>query len=242
VRPDPSARIARARDLAEQHPASAEILGFYADLTAFQQTLVGREQSIPQLLSWLRAQPVVYLADAGRTFASNTAIDWPYLVDAVLHHDEQRCADATEAELFVVEAVVQPYLERDAARHPVPTATSRECPCCGNLPVVSALRERGHGAERSLICGMCLTEWPARRIGCPACSEPGFETLAIYTADTFPGVRIDACDACQRYIKTIDLTVSATAIPVVDDLASLPLDLWARQRNYRRIRHNLVRL
>jgi formate dehydrogenase maturation protein FdhE len=43
-------------------------------------------------------------------------------------------------------------------------------------------------------------------------------------------------------VKTIDLTVSGAAVHVVDDLASLALDLWAAGRGYRKIRPNLLRL
>jgi formate dehydrogenase maturation protein FdhE len=55
-------------------------------------------------------------------------------------------------------------------------------------------------------------------------------------------VRADACDNCGLHIKTIDFTASGTASPLVDDLASLPLDLWAVEQGYRKIRPNLLRL
>ena len=42
-------------------------------------------------------------------------------------------------------------------------------------------------------------------------------------------MRIDACDRCQHSIKTIDLTKDGLAVPCVDDIASVPLDLWARE-------------
>jgi formate dehydrogenase maturation protein FdhE len=43
-------------------------------------------------------------------------------------------------------------------------------------------------------------------------------------------------------VKTIDLTVNGAAIPIVDDLASLAMDLWAAGRGYRKVRANLLRL
>jgi FdhE protein len=39
---------------------------------------------------------------------------------------------------------------------------------------------------------------------CPACGEENAEKLVIYTADQFQHVRIEACDSCRHYIKTID--------------------------------------
>jgi formate dehydrogenase maturation protein FdhE len=44
------------------------------------------------------------------------------------------------------------------------------------------------------------------------------------------------------YVKTIDLTLDGQAVPVVDDVASVPLDLWARDAGYVRLRPNLLRL
>ena len=47
-----------------------------------------------------------------------------------------------------------------------------------------------------------------------------------------PHVRVDACDRCRHYVKTIDLTKDGLAVPYVDDIASVSLDLWALEREY----------
>ena len=107
---------------------------------------------------------------------------------------------------------------------------------------MATLREQAHGARRSLVCGFCLTEWPMPRIVCPACGEHDFDALFVYRADEFPAVRLDACDSCDTYIKTIDLTADGAAIHIVDDLATLPTDLWAAGNGYRKLRPNLLRL
>ena len=80
------------------------------------------------------------------------------------------------------------------------------------------LREAGHGAKRSLLCGLCLTEWPSMRLVCAGCSESQFEKLPVFRADEYDAVRVDACESCRTYIKTIDLTGMGAAVPVVDDL------------------------
>jgi FdhE protein len=103
------------------------------------------------------------------------------------------------------------------------------------------LREEGHGARRALVCVRCATEWAFPRVSCPSCGEHEFDKLPVYTADAFPHVRVEACDGCRRYVKTVDLTKDGLAIPQVDDVASLPLDLWARDRGYVRLRGNLLR-
>ena len=114
------------------------------------------------------------------------------------------------------------------------------CPRCAALPVAAVLREEGHGAKRSLLCALCLQEWECLRIVCPACGEQDFDKLPVYTAEQFAHVRIDACDRCHHYIKTIDLTKDGLAVPCVDDIASVSLDLWARERGYTRLKTNIL--
>jgi FdhE protein len=62
----------------------------------------------------------------------------------------------------------------------------------------------------------------------------------VFQTERHAAVRIEACDACQRYIKSIDLTVDGRAIPEVDDLCSLSLDLWAVEQGYERIEPSLA--
>ena len=162
----------------------------------------------------------------------------------------------SETTIFVLEAVIQPLAERLAsARQPLATSSTGSvaaslparasggprCPACGGSPVVGVLRQEGHGARRALVCGLCLTEWDYLRLVCTGCGEQRFEALPVFTAEQFPHVRIEACDTCRAYLKTIDLTKDGRAVPVVDDLASISLDLWARDRGYTRLRASLVR-
>jgi Zn ribbon nucleic-acid-binding protein len=66
---------------------------------------------------------------------------------------------------------------------------------------------------------------------CPACGEETVDKLAIYTASQFNHVRVEACDTCGHYIKTFDLTKNGLAVPVVDELATIPLNTWAHERD-----------
>ena len=162
---------------------------------------------------------------------------------------------------FVVEAVLQPFVESgavglDTVRLKADTTDqvrlkadttlggryAARCPICASAPVAAALREEGQGARRTLVCSLCFTEWDYLRIQCPACEENRFDALPVYTADAHAIARIDACDSCRTYVKTIDLTRDGLAVPTVDDLASLPLDLWARERGYQRLYPNLLRI
>lgn len=55
-------------------------------------------------------------------------------------------------------------------------------------------------------------------------------------------MRVEACDTCHCYIKTIDLTKDGRAVSVVDELAAIPLSLWARENGYVKVRANLLGL
>jgi FdhE protein len=154
--------------------------------------------------------------------------------------------DLEQPTIFLVEALLQPFAEAVATSGewaPVaPSGGAIRCPACTGLPVVGVLREKGHGAQRSFVCGLCFTEWPTLRLMCPACGEERFDRLPVFRAGGVGAARVDACDACRAYVKTIDLTEDGEAVPLVDDLASVPLDLWARGEGYARIRPNLLRL
>ncbi|HTD23715.1 MAG TPA: formate dehydrogenase accessory protein FdhE [Terriglobales bacterium] len=137
---------------------------------------------------------------------------------------------------------LQPYAEYLADHSkPVPhNERTAVCPFCSGRPLVGVLRPEGDGAKRSLICSLCSTEWTYGRIVCPACGEETVEKLAIYTASQFHQVRVEACDTCHYYIKTVDLTKNGHAVPVVDELATIPLNLWAQEHQYIKLQPNLL--
>ncbi|MDQ3784951.1 MAG: formate dehydrogenase accessory protein FdhE [Actinomycetota bacterium] len=137
---------------------------------------------------------------------------------------------------FWLGAAAAPLLEVAAAQVDVPGRnewSGSACPICGGLPQTSAIAEESGefmaGSPRYLICGRCATWWSWPRATCPACGQDDSRKLGSYNADGRSGVRIDACDLCGGYIKAFDLRVegSGPVIPVVDDVATLTLDLWA---------------
>jgi FdhE protein len=252
------ARIARARELASSRPAARDLLGFYAALAEYQRGLAIAAQdaatldaervvtAIPGFLAWLRSAGKSDLAesvDIDRV-ASGFSRPSTELGTALSPSKGRKDASsvANPADQFVIEALLQAFAEQVVIpdRSPSPGATPMRCPRCDALPVVAVLREEGHGARRSLLCALCLTEWECLRIVCPACGEQDRDQLPIYSAEQFAHVRIDACDRCHQYIKTIDLTRDGLAVPCVDDIASVSLDLWAREQGYTRIHRNVL--
>jgi FdhE protein len=93
-----------------------------------------------------------------------------------------------------------------------------------------------------LCCALCGTEWSFQRILCPSCFEADPKKLPSFSADRHPNVRIEACETCRRYMKSIDLTLDARPIPEVDDVLSISLDLWAAEQGFTRIEPGIAGL
>ena len=147
-----------------------------------------------------------------------------------------------ESETLLAWLFLQPCAENLAehCEHASPRGTVARCPVCSGRPQVGVLRPEGDGAKRFLICSVCSTEWAYGRIVCPACGEEDVNKLAIYTASQFNYVRVEGCDTCSHYIKTVDLTKNGLAVPVVDELATIPLNFWAHEHGYVKLQTNLL--
>jgi formate dehydrogenase accessory protein FdhE len=254
-------RIRRARELAAKYPFAAELLGYYARVLELQAaiadclrshgarnssgvasfaTRVIARDARDLLLSF--APPLAQIAyAAGPAPLADAAgkIGWPQLLDAFWTYHEASSAE----ERFFALALLQPYAERLAEdAHPPAVGAASNCPVCGTEAVVGVLRPEGFGARRSLVCSLCAFEWEFVRTTCPGCRESRPEAIGVYTSEQFNSVRVEACDTCKRYLKTVDLTKNGLAVPVVDELATIPLDLWAGENGYRKLCPNLFNM
>lgn len=146
----------------------------------------------------------------------------------------------------------------------------RHCPTCGGAPQVSYSALSAEDlvtARRYLVCARCSTGWSYPRMTCAACGETVASRLSVFaeegTAEAevsghiirgvdatrrqasergfrFPHVRIEACETCSRYLLSVDLARDPTAVPVVDELAAIPLDLYASDRGLVKVVPNLM--
>lgn len=114
------------------------------------------------------------------------------------------------------------------------------CPVCGGPAQVSVIAEESGeflgGSPRSLVCARCATWWPYPRAICPSCGEDDPRRITPFVPADDRLVRIDGCQTCHCYMKTFDLRErgSDDVVPLVDDVATLALDLWARQAGFDR--------
>src|SRR6266516_348939 len=231
------ARIRRAESLRSRHPAASEFLEFYKHVVSFQKRLRANMARANQLKSG-----GVALAESARQFALLPSESWISSLEAYWQHagiyDQQVGAFAQ----FLPRAFLQPYAESRAsllARAPLQT-TPRLCPLCGSRPLLGVLRREGDGGRRFLLCSFCLREWAFRRILCPTCGEEAEDKLPVYVAEDTPHVRVEACNTCKFYLRTIDLTRDGNAIPLVDDIAAVAHTLCANEQGYTRLQPNLL--
>jgi FdhE protein len=244
-------RIARAEKLAKEHPETQQILDVYLKAVRFQkkigQGFNGAEHAdirsvlrfrpeLKTLIGDLKSEPLRKTFDA----LGDDQERWSELL---MEQWEQHEEAGTPAEAFLACLLIQPYAQHMMARMAVQTETTlAQCPACGNQPQVSLLREFNNGAKRSLVCAMCATEWETRRVLCVNCGEENKDKLPVFSAEEFPQARIEACDNCKTYLKCLDLTKDGHAVPQVDDLATLALDLWAQEQGYERHQANIYML
>ena len=148
-------------------------------------------------------------------------------------------AETSGASDFPSRAFLRPYLEtlRVAGLRPDRPPSDSGCPFCGGPPGVGYLQvePETHGAGRHLVCAFCGGERALERIRCPACGETDPAKLPVFRSERHPGVRLEACEGCRRYVKAIDLSIDARPLPEVDDLLSVSLDIWAREEGWERL-------
>jgi formate dehydrogenase accessory protein FdhE len=196
------------------------------------------------------------LGRAAAGLAQKGPAAWQHAIEDFWHRDPELASDmdggedvragesleTSASERLLAWIFLQPYAEYLAAHreNTIVDGAPSTCPLCGGKPVVGVLRSEGDGAKKSLICMLCAHEWNFRRIYCPACGEEREPQMAFYSAPEIAHVRVDVCDTCHTYLKTIDLTKTGLAVPVVDELATIPLDLWAREHGYQKLQINLL--
>jgi len=189
------------------------------------------------------------LAAAAKQIAALQTDSWVALLDAYWKTGGLADQQIGAYSQFFARATMQPYAELlFAASEPPQVVTRSTCPRCGSRPLIGVLRPEGDGGKRFLVCSFCLHEWEFRRILCPTCGEEREQKLPIYVAERLERqlpsglshIRIEACDTCKFYLRTVDLTKAGHAVAIVDDLAALPLTLWAAEHGYSRLQPNLL--
>jgi len=251
-------RIERANELARADAGASRLLAQYAAILAAQLTCY--EQLLAQGLTGSLETDLAALQRAAADLFDGISAAVPAQAMRDVPTEASGIASLLRAGWhapdmsFLARVVLQPYAEALRARAGGEDGAGVErrleirpgqaaCPFCGGIPQVAVLQTVGSdGPGRALVCGTCATTWAAPRIRCAYCGEEEERRLGYFHSADIDHVRIDACDTCRRYLKTVDLTRLGIAVPIVDEVASGALDIWARERGYTKLTPNLIGL
>lgn len=169
---------------------------------------------------------------------------------------------------YLARASLSPVMEALKGDDAEESPAGRQCPHCTGLPQLSYSipgPEDLATGRRFLQCARCLSSWGYPRMTCPGCGEDDSHKLPIFSEEgtasgeygsvvrglpgengkerahaLFPHMRIDACQTCMRYVLSVDLARDPRAVPFVDEMAALPLDLYAKEQGFSKITPNLM--
>jgi len=173
--------------------------------------------------------------------------DWEKMIRASFDHkteetDAQELLAGREAEenidlidLFTEESL-RPELESIAEKYGEIIEKSNwsegYCPICGKEPKIGEIRGEEEG-KRYLFCHQCGFKWYFQRIKCPFCGNEEQHSLAYFEVEGEERYRVDVCNKCRRYIKTVELPKSSEEPNLdVEDIATLHLDMIAYDEGY----------
>jgi hypothetical protein len=178
-------------------------------------------------------------------------------------------AELDPVDRYLARASLAPVLEALVERAGAACRPTRDaedaalCPRCGGLPQLSCVADSGESlvsGRRTLLCSRCAASWDFTRSACPACGESREARLLVYTerwggpvsvngngngdgagaGPVFPNLRIAGCESCHSYLIEVDMAHDGHAVPEVDELAAIPLDLYATDQGLTKVTPNLM--
>ncbi len=166
------------------------------------------------------------------------------LLDAGLRQDEDglrglaESAGLPEGTLGTIAHFAGLPLLLEAGRRALPALPSDwragYCPVCAGWPTLVELR--GLERRRVLRCGRCAAGWERDTLHCPFCGERDHRRQGSLVPDQEAElVRVETCETCHGYVKSITTLrpKPSWALPL-EDLRTLPLELMATERGFRR--------
>jgi FdhE protein len=258
-------RIRRAENLTGRYEFAREVLRFYRALAEFQRNLYLRvaqnraasqqaRGSWPSEPEWTLLRPVYSsflehlnriapppLAGVAKDFRNRAEDAVEEVLSRYWNDPMEQQFGGRDAEVFLARGLLQPYAEWLAVRlFQPPSIPASRCPVCDRRPQAGVLRPGGGGGKRFLVCSLCSSEWEFRRIDCVNCGEDDEKKKRVYVSPELAHARVEACDTCRTYIKSIDVTKDGLAVPIVDEIALIPLDHWAQSHGYQKLQRNLL--
>jgi FdhE protein len=156
--------------------------------------------------------------------------------DAYFQDTAQRIGSDAKTLAFLAYNSILPSIELSAAQ--VASYLDTEavwqkgyCPVCGSSPGLAVLNQEG---QRVVVCSFCRHPWQAPRLFCVFCENRKSDELQYVFAEEESDLRIDVCERCRHYIKTVQgREVARPLYPPLEQVASLHLDMIAAEKGFR---------
>lgn len=169
------------------------------------------------------------------------------LAEKAISDDEEYLGQVSETTgegkeeiIFLATALAAPFLRICAQplsrKVDLDSMRSQWCPICGGAPLMAKLRQ-GEG-KRILECSLCNTQWAYKRLQCPFCGNEDQDSLGFFFTEEESAYRVDKCDRCKRYIKTVDerkRVEGESRLLLLEDVATIYLDMLAEKEGYQGI-------
>lgn len=218
--------LLQGRDIPIDREAAKKLFRSLCQIAERQnQTL---QEGVEKIEKAMRSRKI----DLDRLLAEMTLSESPYTNDV-----SSSLGLSRDILVFLARASILPFLEK-VALHLAERFDHREwkkgaCPICGSPPIVSELS--GEQGKRMWICSLCGYKWEGLRMTCPFCGNDDHQAHRYLFVEGDESVRIDICEACKKYIKTIDSRRMGLRIfPLLECMGTLDLDILAHQEGYQR--------
>jgi FdhE protein len=166
--------------------------------------------------------------------ASMAPADWRRLISAVLG-DETIAQDV--ASQVLVTAALQVHFTRLAAlltAEDLQPVADSACPVCCSAPMTCSIVgwAKAHNT-RFCTCSLCATMWNVVRVKCLWCGST--DGLSYQMIEGKPDtIKAETCEKCRSYVKVLYQVTDHALDPLVDDVATLGLDMLMAQGGWQR--------
>lgn len=223
--PDPisTEQLARAKD----HKMPPLDRGSFVIDAVYTETFARLLDALENLAMPPQAQAAlarVRAADeAGRAVMLRNVLDEAIPVETMADH------------MFVSAAVQVHFTRLVASLDPASLQSVGDgaCPSCGGA-ASSSLIVGWPGAEgtRFCSCSLCSTLWNYVRVKCTLCGAN--KNIVFQEVEGEPNIKAEICDSCRGYMKVIYQNKDRFLDPVVDDVATIGLDMLVSELGFRR--------
>jgi FdhE protein len=146
-------------------------------------------------------------------------------------------ASETVAEAVLLLAGLQVHFARMAAMlnaQDLKLIAEAVCPACGSAPMSSSVVgwPMAHNT-RFCTCSLCGTMWNVVRVKCLLCSSTESINFRSIEGER-DTIKAETCDKCRGYVKILYQVHDHNLEPLVDDVATLGLDMLLAEEGWKR--------